>query len=270
MSFIEIANELLLASVDEITSYLILLFTGLAAVGVLAGAIVDIIKLFLQPRKAFNQYMVHRILYSALTQDDAEQSIDPVRQIESMIVTLSTGGEMGVFYAQTAANVVSQLRTSVGIVLADPIQEFEFFEEKCISRKLISAWAKPIKARRVEQYIRNLGELHGCAKGAESENGSISEEQRKRLQEEVDRDHTYLASIIDSNLSGLQLRMEFWWKFWMQLLAVIVSAAIISTAVCSTSSISVPWVAFSIVGGLLAPVSHDILGKLGKARVGVR
>ena len=220
--------------VDEFVSTLILILTGLAAVGLLAKVIVDLIKQVLEPRIYFNRALVRAHMRKSLA-GHIEGDVDletVVDEVETRILQLTTAGNADLLFRMPVEKLISQLKAVTNIALSWPGDcDWSVYE----NRSILRAFAKGLSRGNFD----DLFESHRNGKG-------------------TDPIRQYVKSIVDSNLNGLELQIDYWWSVILHILSVLVCIAL--TVVFG--GFTGPWMLFALLAGLFAPFANDLAGRL--------
>lgn len=245
------------ASVGAVASALALLFSGLAATGVLAMVMVNLVKILFEPRRHLHRWFVLQEMYHGLRthhrhdEDHVEEALD---RVEDITLELTTGGDPALLYRLATEQLVGQLKAAANIATSWPsfprkptngdgaeAAEPPRSDEQIPShREVVEAWGANLRSAEVDAFCdESLPVPDGFAKRNEFE--------------------AHVLSIIDANLAGLQLRIEYWWTLFVQLLAISISTG---TILILVEKASIGWALFAIWGGMLAPFSHDLATSL--------
>ena len=215
--------ELLPAGIDGTVDGIWELVAALAAIGIFAMAIIEIVKLIFQPR-----YLLQKFIFVQwLTENNRSAAQD--------IIRLSTGGHERLLYQLPIERMVGQIDAAAQIALSYPSNY----------RNIIYALAQNADSNDLEAIT---------ADNQQAENLQSFSDARNRI-----------ANMIQRNLDALQLRIEGYWARGSQIAAVVLSTALIWIYVAPAAQDTADYLqvfAFSIAGGMVAPVAKDILGVL--------
>ena len=220
--------------VDEFVSTLLLIATGLAAVGLFAKVVVDLLKQSLEPRIYFNRAFVRDHMQESLGEklDDPVEYTSHLDAAEDRLLQLTTAGNLDLLFRMPVEELIAQIKIVTNIALSWPGDSAGFHQS---NRSVLLAFTKGLTESELDRFEKS---------------------------QPKDPIRTYVSSIVDSNLSSLQLRIDYWWRLSMKVLSVIISIALIMML----GGMTLEGLAFATLAGLFAPFAHDFVGGLTKVK----
>lgn len=237
MTFVEeLAQILLGGEAQRGWMRISMLLAGLAAVGTISMAGVEILKA-LFGRALFNWLLFMHFIRNPTTR--------------SAIHKQAVGGGAVAFYTMKAIPMIARIRQISENALIYPTDTKE----------------EMIKSLALAQRFKNDANTEiQVNEDWEVVKGNIDLLDIKTLQIR-DNARERIMQLINSNLSGLEIRMTHLWELVLQVLAIIISIILIVLFLGPGAAIQVRGgLGFAIVGGLIAPVAHDILQNIGGRR----
>lgn len=230
-------SRLLQVGIGDVSAEIGSILVGLAGVGLFSLAVVNLIKAFLEPRYHFHRSMVRAWLSNGLERNLGADQLgikDQVDKLEEFVIEFSTGQELTLFYHQPSENLITQIGTAISIALENP----HWNEHAAVLYKLV-----PSKHQRIlDEYL----DLSLKSKQF------LPNDTRWKTKEILS---TRLQNVMDGCVKGLALKLDFYWKLCMQLLAIAISI----TTIAVIAEFSIRYMVLAIFAGFLAPIAHDML-----------
>ncbi len=229
------------------------LFGALVAAGALAMAILQVIKDLTPIRRGYQRRWVARWIEQRTNNFNRNlgqarpkpRGLSPVRADESqeMLAQLATGGQTRALYNLPAEQLVAQMNAAAQAALDYPPSYLP----------LLAVLSEGAAIEDVARVTAASG-----TKGAKAP-----------APEDLDA-RNRVGHRIQRNLDGVQIALGDDWTFWMQSVAILLTAGVIEIAVLrapgasfTTFLVALP---IGILGGYLAPVARDLVAALQSLR----
>lgn len=222
MDFVTISTELN-ANVDEYIKFLISAMAGLATVGILSMALVEVLKSFAlfgwSVRGVFYRYHLRKFLI------ERRACVDTMEQF---ICVLSAGGIVE-FYAQESPAIFQGMGSIKNLTLSQ-VTEDE-------NREFIRVFTKD---KSEQDQIKQI----------------FSKAQPSNKKEIL----AYLTELVGASITGLEVVVTRRWTFCKQSTAVLISIILICKFAPIDDDVS--RFIYGFIGGLIAPFAHDLISKI--------
>lgn len=213
----------------------------LAAAGSMAMAILQIIKEITPIRQWFHRA---KLLGWIRVRQGDETVLDG-------LVELATGGDAKAFFDLAAEQLVGQINAASQIAVDYPHQH----------ERLLRVLAAGASEADFDMVIGNGGKVP-----ADSSIAADFHDARNRIGHRIQR-----------NLDGLQISVSARWRWWMQTVSIVITAALIQVALVAAlqrNNIEYGWFSWTmllslllgIAGGYLAPIARDLVAALQNMR----
>jgi hypothetical protein len=189
---------------------------------------------------AFNQS-----LQQEKADDHALSDVSP-ESAQTLLVELATGGDDRAFYELAIEQMVAQMNAAVQITLDYPK----------LYRDLLVVMSQ---GAALDDVIAVLSHSPTGTRGKRTPPQDEYLEARARVSHRIQR-----------NLDAIQISLGSRWRFYMQLIALVLSTALLEGAILSVAGATVGTaligLVIGVVGGYLAPVSRDLVAALQSLR----
>ena len=206
---------------------------AVAAAGVIAAAVVQLVKELTPARRSYQGMWVARWIRPRATEGAASLA-------ERQLVHLATGGCANAFYELPAEEMALHVNQAGQITLDAPVDYDALLQ-------VLAHGAAPADLQML---------VDGPPRGASTQ---VYFDTRNRVARRIQR-----------NVEGLRLGLGRDWRFWMQLASVLITTIIISWTVAYATGGNGAAVLLSIpvgfVGGYFAPITHDLVVAIQKLR----
>lgn len=229
-----IANILAVDS-NNITVFLTGIFASLAAVGIVTMAIVEVLKAFFV-RWVFTLIQI-RTYFPSVTHREK-------------LVKLSVGSNAFFFYSLKPGEIVGRLKQVAESMVVHPT-----ISNKNTLRVVVCAPLKDVNTHACD-LVDDSWETITTA-------DRLDDIDFLQLRDSARED---LMSAINSKLDGLQIRMSKMWDSLLQILSIGISSLIIYLLLPDTYVNFEARIVYSLLGGMIAPVAHNILGLISARR----
>ena len=226
------------------------LLGGLAAVGVIAMALVELLKAVFFLRFVYHNLRFRYWLNNQCKKFATKFPDDPAPDADTalkQLVELATGGDAMSLFNLKADRFAGQLNAAVQVMLAYP-----------------DGYSHPIKAMAVAASKSDLDIFL-------SPQASDADQEAKRAYSDS---RTRISNIIQRNLDALQIKFSGLWELLMQFGAIVISFILIlivlqfptkNPALTALGS-HFSWVVFAVIGGMIAPVASNLVSALKRAK----
>lgn len=291
------AAELLGTNVDDFVSTVVIILLGLSAVGLLTFIIIDVIKRVLEPRIPFNRTFLLDQVRQTLTDKGYRDVEKDLKIVEDRILRVTTAGESDLLYEMPVDEFIGQLKTVTNLALSWPEDAENELVLAAFSRGLARKdrdnqqsdqmkreSEKKHEEEKFEEFLeikslqKALSRLEigvdpaSAVKGLQSNAmpsiagaGNIYSAKKEANEKLADKNpeekEAYFTGIVNSNLSALQIRMNYWWRMALQVLSILISGVLIFIFADLNPAKAL---FFSVIGGFIAPFAHDLVGPLRK------
>ena len=229
---------------------------AVTAAGTIAMAMLQLVKDLTPLRRAFQRWWMQGwIAAHAEDFNRSRQSKDADKKVlpevspdtaQTLLIELATGGDERAFYELAIEQLVAQMNAAVQITLDYPKQYCD----------LLVVLSEGADLEDVATVIAQSPEGARARKTAPSANYL---EARARVSHRIQR-----------NLDAVQIALGSRWRFWMQLIAVVLGTLLLEAAVVKTAGFRVGTILLAlpigILGGYLAPVTRDLVATLQTLR----
>lgn len=208
---------------------------AVVAAGVIAAAVVQLVKELTPLRRVYQKKWVQRWIYGRAHEDN-----DHVARAEQQLIHLATGGCANAFYELPAEEMALHIN-QVGQITLDAPDVYDV---------LLFVLANGVSSTDV-----------GVIQQGQPVSGSTQQyfDARNRVARRIQR-----------NVEGLRLALGRDWRFWMQLASVAMTTLIVTGTVAYAErwNWSLIWLALpiGIIGGYFAPITHDLAVAIQKLR----
>jgi hypothetical protein len=233
-----------LANINKIQAWQVLGL--LTAAGAITMAFMQVIKEVTPVRRAFQEWWMTGWIKerAAIASAKPDVPIDST-SAKSTLVELATGGNARAFFELPSEQMIAQVNAAAQIVIEYPKASPQF--EQLL--RLLSAGA--------------IGaDVEAVLAGPPTPPNQAFLDARNRVSHRIQR-----------NLDGAQIALGSRWKFWMQIVAIVISIFIFEIAVLGLVGqagfsfgaflLAIP---IGIVGGYIAPVTRDLVAVVEKFR----
>lgn len=222
-------------TVDSLYGYMFALMVSLSSVGIISSALIEVLKAF-RLRVYFNQKIFTDFVKN--------------KDICKLIHHLTVGGNPFAFYTLKSDLMVARLKqvANDSIIYPSDNNRAVIFELAMHHSPECLCEVYKYQKQQLEEDWKTIMEPVDYEKIDQVRNQDIARER--------------LSQLIESNLKGLEIRLTHHWELLLQGLAILVSTIIILTAVSLTKLALFPGLLVAILGGMVAPVAHDILAIL--------
>jgi hypothetical protein len=217
---------------------------ALVAAGVVAMAILQVIKELTPIRRAFQRQWVGRWIAArceGFNKNPGVQSIGP-GGAETDLIDLATGGDDRAFFDLAAEQLIAQMNAAAQAALDYPGKH----------RDLLAMISEGVEVADIEAVL-----------------AYVPRAEESPPQEYLDA-RNRVGNRIQRNLDGMQISLSSRWQFWMQGAALLITVIIIEVAIVGAGSATfgamVLGVPIGIVGGYIAPVARDLVAALRSLR----
>lgn len=224
-----------------------------AAIGLIAMAIVELLKV-IPVKLLFHRYLIR------LQFGDSSY-------LKGLLDRLTGGAEIA-FFMQRPQAITEQIASLAYYLLSFPDKDNKALIKLLATSK--SDKEQPKAGDTLEEKI--AGEIQGP--DIDSLIGDLIDNFVPMDMDKIqihDKCKDLLTEMIKANLTILKSRMEFWWALFLQGSSIIISAILIGYFLLRPSDISnfdlLSLVLFIFIGGLVAPVSHDLIQKIKDRRL---
>jgi hypothetical protein len=216
---------------------------ALVAAGIVAMAILQVIKELTPIRRAFQRRWMHDWIErrcDEFNENDEVRHIRP-RAAEADMMDLATGGDERAFFDLPAEQLVAQMNAAAQAALDYPSKHRDLLA-------MISEGADVEDINRV---------LDPPSSGKEPEPDYLDARNR-------------IGNRIQRNLDGMQISLSSRWQLWMQIAALSITVIIVEIAIIypgdATPGAILLGIPIGIVGGYIAPVARDLVAALKSLR----
>lgn len=249
-----------LQSLTHWTAFLILPLAGIAA---LSMALLQTAKNILPLRRWFHGRGVHRWL-AARSRVASAPSATPafdVTQAKADLIRLTTAGDSRTLFALPIEQLCGQINAATQVILDYPDRHWDLL--RCLATESHPKDLATLKPDPAAQLARKALLRKPAVTLTEDEHNQVDElvAARNRVSHHIQR-------AVDS----LQISLGFRWKFWMQLVAILLSAglAILALVIAGYPLNSARAVGFiilaAIFSGVFAAVARDLIAALEQLR----
>lgn len=224
--------------------------SGLAAVGVIAMALIELLKSVFNLRRQYQRYAFKKWLdgqSAKFAKNFAEIDAPQSKIALAQIVGLATGGDENSLFDLKIDRFAGQLNAAVQVMLAYPAN----FKDG-IKILAVSASEADLKAF-----------LNGPAANADAD--------ARRAYAEI---RTRISNVIQRNLDAIQISVGKRWERWLHVASIVVSVILILAffrfdppgfAAGNKMAIG-SLILFALLGGMVAPVASNLVAALKKAK----
>lgn len=223
----------LLANSGAFIDKVVALLLGFAAIGLLAMAIVNVLKTLLPLRRWFYRHQITRHLR------DSETALGDASKAIALVIRYSAENSRA-FFDQEIDAIFSGIQRTKNLALSDIFLPNDDYQS------LVRVWAGRHANDEVHKFYSWL-----VAPPAPSKN-------------EINQRIGVISSLIDANCVGLRVVINYRWKMTQQLAAVAVSILLIWALMESGDLLTV--LVVGILGGAVAPFAHDTVKMLRGAK----
>jgi hypothetical protein len=225
---------------DTILNDLVSFVSGFAAVGLLAMAIWESLKILLSIRA---MYFKERI----------PLHVKPASwgKTEKLIIKYTTGSAES-FYKQELDEIITGLSAVVNIVLTDPLHDAH--------KRFLENWVEEVDLAKVEEYLKLTEEIEQPANG-----DALDDDVKKEKVKQAERQKTRLKTILDANTRGLKASFSESWGRTQRYIIMGISFCLVFSILDYDRILDT--LILSALGGVFAPYAHDVLNKLKAAKV---
>jgi len=217
---------------------------ALVAAGVVAMAILQVIKELTPLRRAFQRQWVGRWVADRCDEFNRRTSELKIKDdaAEEDLIELATGGDERAFFDLASEQLVAQMNAAAQAALDYPKHH----------RHLLAMISEGAEVADVELVLNT-------ALSARESPAQAYLDARNRVGNRIQR-----------NLDGMQISLSNRWAFWMQSTALLITIGIIEVAIVGTGNATWAAVALGvpigIIGGYIAPIARDLVAALKSLR----
>ncbi|MBX9606769.1 MAG: hypothetical protein K2Y51_11140 [Gammaproteobacteria bacterium] len=227
-------SQLVGSDANGISDALIGMLIGLAAVGVVSMAVVEILK------ACYLKALFNSVMFRLFIQD---------RSVRKTVASLAVGGGVISLYSLNADVLVQRLQEIIQSSLFYPTAG----NKRVVGAVLLAQRTGDERSALLEQFDKDW-EMLTCMTGGASP--------------ECDAARERVMQIAFANLKGLQIRLTDIWELMLKMLAIATSIVLIMLFI-KYRHIEISWKAcvFAVFGGMIAPVAHDLLSMVRDKRI---
>lgn len=247
---------------QSLTHWILIVILPLIGIAALTMAAIQTAKNMLPLRQWFQRNCVNNWLTArARTARSASPAIN-VEQAKTDLIHLTTAGDSVALYSLPIEQLCGQINAATQIILDYPVHHWDLL--RCLASQSnpddLAIINPPSLAT---QLVRRALLRKPAVTLNEDEHNQVDDlvAARNRLSHQIQR-----------AVDALQISIGFRWKFWMQLVSIILSAALAVIAVVATghtlSSAHAIWfiVLAAIFSGVLAPIARDLVAAIEQVR----
>ncbi|MGC1105529.1 MAG: hypothetical protein WA876_03250 [Candidatus Acidiferrales bacterium] len=255
-------DQSLTPGLQFLTHWILVIILPLIGIGALAMALVQTAKNLLPLRRWFQRAYVDKWLAQRAHAAVAAPEAVSLSQAKTDLVHLSTAGDANAFYSLPIEQLCGQINASTQVLLDYPARHWDLL--RCLASQSKSADLAAINPPDAASQAARKALLRKPAVTlTDNEHNQVDDlvAARNRVSHQIQR-------AVDS----LQISAGFRWKFWMQLVSILVSAALAAGALAISgrplhSAHSVYFIVLAaIFSGLLAPVARDLVATIEQTR----
>ncbi|MGE0563665.1 MAG: hypothetical protein AB7O50_04050 [Pseudolabrys sp.] len=231
---------------------------AIVAAGTIAMAFLQMLKDLTPIRRIYQRFWLKRWLREHADSDGDARSTSSARstlrtrsspeKTHDRLIELTTGGAERAFYDLPSEQIVAQMNAAAQLVLDYP---------KKYSDVLV-VMADGADADDIAAILDSSPRGTRSAK-SKSERSQEFLEARVRVNHQIQR-----------NLDAIQIALSNSWRFWMQIMSILLSTLIIVLSVMNTGDVRFSTILIAalvgLAGGYLAPVSRDLVVALQNLR----
>ncbi|MGB6484344.1 MAG: hypothetical protein WBE86_12740 [Candidatus Acidiferrales bacterium] len=245
-----------------LTHWILVVILPLIGIGVLSMALIQTAKNMFPLRRWFQRSRVEKWLAQRAHAAVSAPEAISVSQAKTDLVHLSTAGDAHSFYALPIEQLCGQINASTQVLLDYPARHWDLL--RCLASQSKPADLAAINPPDAASQAARKALLRKPAVAlTDNEHNQVDDyvAARNRVSHQIQR-------AVDS----LQISVGFRWKFWTQLLSILISAALAAAALAISgrplhSPHSVCFIVLAaIFSGLLASVARDLIAAIEQTR----
>jgi hypothetical protein len=255
-------DQSLTQGLQFLTHWSLVVILPLLGIGALSMALIQTAKNMLPLRRWFQRARVESWLAQRAHSAVAAPETISISQAKTDLIHVSTAGDANAFYALPIEQLCGQINAAMQVILDYPARHWDLL--RCVASQCKAADLAAINPPDPAiQSARKALLRKPAVTLTNDEHDQVDElvAARNRVSHQIQR-----------AVDGLQISVGFRWKFWMQLIAILVSAVLAAAALVISgrqlnSSHSVSFIVLAaIFSGLLAPVARDLVAAIEPTR----
>lgn len=229
MEYVEKISEAISLSGDDLVAFLMAVFASLSAVGVVSMAIIEVAK------SLFVRNLFNALMFRKLVSDE---------KLREEVCRRCVCGSGLTFYTLKADEMIGRLKEAIENALVYPSKSNTSFI------LTLAKIGKYIDHVEVEKHWKELLEPYDSA-----DMGTLK--RRDELREGLMR-------VFSAKLDNWRIWLVRLWELALKVFAIGISVLIIFNLIPSLAFF--PKILFAVLGGMVAPVSHDVLKLLASGK----
>lgn len=244
------------------THWILNVILPLIGIGALSMAVIQTAKNVLPLRLWFQRASIEEWLAARAHSVPAATAAINLSGAKKDLVHLSTAGDPKAFYSLPIEQLCGQINAATQVILDYPTHHWD----------LLSCLAS--QSRSADLAIVNPSDANGLAarKALLRKPAAVLSDNEQNQIDEYVAARNRVSHQIQRSVDSLQISIGFRWKFWMQLISILISAALAWLALAVThhaltSSSSICFVILAaICSGVLASVTRDLVAAIEQTR----